>query len=134
MTVLFLDSIDFICLCPLPSALCDTEPYTTGIMRSTILAALAPHRLALAPASGSPLSFTLGLSPTQQSIAAAAAAAAGYDDDVVAAAAAAGYDEESLGMMRKTASLQVRYICHIWTFGTCYVCDTAAAQYDCIML
>jgi hypothetical protein len=78
-----------------------------GIMRSTILAALAPHRLALAPASGSPLSFTaLGLSPTQQSMAAAAAAAAGYDD-VAVAAAAAGYDEESLGMMRKTASLQV---------------------------
>jgi hypothetical protein len=76
-------------------------------MRSTILAALAPHRLALAPASGSPLSFTLGLSPTQQSMAAAAAAAAGYDD-VAVAAAAAGYDEESLGMMRKTASLQVR--------------------------
>ncbi|KAF6263760.1 histidine phosphatase superfamily-domain-containing protein [Scenedesmus sp. NREL 46B-D3] len=76
-----------------------------GILRSTILAALAPHRLALAPPSGSPLSFTLGLSPRQQSMAAAAAAAAGYDD-VAVAAAAAGYDEESLGMMRKTASLQ----------------------------
>jgi hypothetical protein len=57
-------------------------------------------------------------------MAAAAAAAAGYDD-VAVAAAAAGYDEESLGMMRKTASLQVRCVFALFCLQPCrgYVCN-----------
>lgn len=91
-----------------------------GILRSTILSALAPHRLALGPG---PVSLSLSsLSPlTQQSIAAVAAAqaavaaaadsAAAAGEQLTPAAAAAivaGYDE--VPFMAKTASMQASAI------------------------
>jgi len=90
--------------------------WLAGILRSTILSALAPHRLALGPGSVS-LSSLSSLSPmTQQSIAAAQAAVAAAADSAAAAgeqltpaaaaAIVAGYDE--VPFMAKTASMQVQ--------------------------
>jgi hypothetical protein len=62
-------------------------PQPPGILRSTILQALAPHRLnlsTLAASAGGPLSLNLALSPVaQQAMAAAAAAAAASGGSVV---------------------------------------------------
>jgi hypothetical protein len=72
---------------------------TAGIMRSTILAALAPHRLALAPPTSSPLAALQSLALAGQADGAAAGGA-------VAGSGAGGYDSELIGLS-KSASLQV---------------------------